>query len=149
MFGYKACGGIHLNRNNGNKNTSQSRVARNPAAELTHKLGIAAAAVGRQSAAELVRERQAPAQWYWLSFASNTGFLGGAIVWAHGIETAVQRARDLNISRGFRKTVDVFCEPISRRIMKDHVPPDLRNRLLSEEEVLTRLEGRSVVAKLS
>ena len=93
MFGYKACGGIHLNRNNGNKNTSQSRVARNPAAELTDKSGIAAVGVGRYSIAELARERQKRAQWYWLSFANNRGFLGGAIVWAHGIETAVQRAR--------------------------------------------------------
>jgi hypothetical protein len=51
------------------------------------------------------------------------------------------RARDLNISRDFRKTVEIFCEPIPTRVMKEHIPPDLRNRLLSQEEVRSRLEG--------
>jgi hypothetical protein len=122
---------------------SRSKTLRTPAAEVANKPSLAdVARLERQRATELARERQKRAQWYWLSFANKTGFLGGAIVWAHGIETAVLRARDLHISRGFRKTVEVFCEPISYRIMKEHVPPDLRNRLLSEDEVLTRLEGR-------
>ena len=96
----------------------------------------------RQRAAELAREREHRGQWHWLSFANGDGFLGGAILWAYGVETAVLRARKLNISGGFRGTVDVFCEPISSKVMKEHIPPDLRNRLLSQREILCRLEGR-------
>jgi hypothetical protein len=91
----------------------------------------------------LAQESMRRGQWYWLSFANNTRFLGGAIVWARGIETAVLRARALDISRDFRGIVDVFCEPVPRRVMKDHVPPDLRNRLLSRDEITERLEARS------
>ena len=98
----------------------------------------------RVQAAQLAQERRRRGQWYWLSFVNKTGFLAGAIVWAHGIETAVLRARELNIGRGFRGKVEVFCEPITTRIMKEHVPADLRNRLLTEAEVLTRLEGKRV-----
>ena len=97
-----------------------------------------------QRVTALTRERRLPGKWHWLSFVNQTGFLGGAIVWAHGIETAVLRARELNISRGFRGEVEVFCEPMPRRIVQEHVPPDLRNRLLTETEVLTRLEGKPV-----
>jgi hypothetical protein len=92
----------------------------------------------------LAREHRRRGRWYWLSFANKSGFLGGAIVWAHGIETAVLRARKLEISSGFRGTVEVFCEPIPARIVKEHIPGDLRNRLLSEAEVLERLEGRGI-----
>ena len=97
----------------------------------------------RQEARVLAQERLRRGQWYWLSFANNTGFLGGAIVWARGIETAVLRARELEISSGFRGMVNVFCEPVPRRLMKNHVPPDLRNRLLSKEDITERLEGQS------
>ena len=90
----------------------------------------------------LAQERRKRGQWHWLSFANTRGFLGAAVVWAHGIETAVQRARELHISRGFRGNVEVFCEPIPTSIIKAHIPPDLRNRLLAEDEVLQRLEGR-------
>jgi len=38
------------------------------------------------------------------------------------METAVLRTRNLNITRGFRNTVDVYCQPIPRRVMKEHVP---------------------------
>ena len=98
----------------------------------------------RQRAQLLAQERRQRGQWHWLSFVNRSGFLGGAIVWAHGIETAVLRARELNISRGFRGKVEVFCEPIPARIMKEHIPADLRNRQLSETEVLERLEGWSM-----
>lgn len=94
--------------------------------------------------ATLVQERRKCGQWHWLSFANKTGFLGGAVVWAHGIETSVLRARELKISRGFRGTVEVFCEPIPARIVREHVPADLRNRLLSEDDVLERLKGRRI-----
>ena len=101
------------------------------------------AKMDRREARILAQERLRRGQWYWLSFANNTRFLGGAIVWARGIETAVLRARELEISSGFRGMVNVFCEPVPRRLMKNHVPPDLRNRLLSKEDITERLEGRS------
>jgi hypothetical protein len=31
------------------------------------------------------------------------------------------RARELNISRGFRGKVEVFCEPIPARAVKEHI----------------------------
>jgi hypothetical protein len=52
-------------------------------------------------------------------------FLNEVIVWAHGIEKAVLQARRLNINRGFRGKVEVFCEPIHARVMKEHIPSDL------------------------
>jgi len=110
---------------------------------MSHTPRIAEVAkLERQRATLIAQEHRKRGQGYWLSFVNKSGFLGGAILWAHGIETAVLRARELNISRGFRGQVEVFCEPISARVMKDHIPADLRNRLLSEDEVLERLNGR-------
>lgn len=63
---------------------------------------------------------------YYLSFASEAGFLGGAFVHAHGIITAVDRANDLGINPGG----EVLCwGPIP--------PPefDLMDRLLSKQEI--------------
>jgi hypothetical protein len=121
----------------------KSKTFRAPAAGVVTAPCIAEIAkLEHHRAEQLAQERQKRGRWHWLSFANKTGFLGGAIVWAHGNETAVLRARKLNISRGFRGTVDVFCEPIPRRVIEEHVTPDLRNRLLSEREVLDRLEGR-------
>ena len=94
-----------------------------------------------QRAQQITQERRRRGQWHWLSFANRYGFLGGAIVWAHGVETAVLRARELQISRGFRGEVEIFCEPIPTRVMKAHIPAELRNRLLSETEVMERLRG--------
>jgi hypothetical protein len=93
----------------------------------------------RQNAKLLAKERQRRGQWHWLSFVNQRGFLGAAIVWAHGMETAVLRARELKISQGFCGKVEVFCEPVRTRVIKEHIPPDLRNRLLSQDEVLARL----------
>jgi hypothetical protein len=59
----------------------------------------------RLRANQLAQERRQRCQWYWLSFVNKGGFLGAAILWAHGIETAVLRARELNISSGFRGEV--------------------------------------------
>jgi hypothetical protein len=98
----------------------------------------------RDRARQLADERRKRPGWYWLSFVNRTGFLGGAILWAHGVETAVLRARKLNISSGFRGNVEIFCESIPARIMKERVPTDLRNRLLSEREVLMRLDGKHI-----
>ncbi|HEV3331395.1 MAG TPA: hypothetical protein VG096_10460 [Bryobacteraceae bacterium] len=103
----------------------------------------------RQRATILAQKRRKRGQWHWLSFANQSGFLGGAIVWAHGIDSAVLGARELRISHNFRGKVEVFCEPIPARIIKDHIPADLRNRLLSGAEVLERLEGRRASADIA
>ena len=47
----------------------------------------------RKRAKELSRERRQRGGWYWLGFANNSRFLGGAIVWEHGFETATLQAR--------------------------------------------------------
>jgi hypothetical protein len=128
------------------KNESNQRsVARNRAVTNSKRPRIAEVAkLERQHAALLAAECRKRGQWYWLSFANQSEFLGGAIVWAHGMQTAVLRARRLNISCGFRGRVEVFCEPISSQIMKNHVPHDLRNRLLAQDEILERLQGQRV-----
>jgi hypothetical protein len=95
----------------------------------------------RKRAKELARERRQRGGWYWLGFANNSRFLGGAIVWAHGFETATLQARKLNITRAFRGQLETFCESISARDM-ERVPASLRNRLLSENEVLEQLDGQ-------
>ena len=112
---------------------------------MDHTSGIAEVChLEQQRVKQLAQERRKRGQWFWLSFANENGFLGGAIVWAHGIETAVLRARNLNISQSFRGEVEVFCEPIPSRIMKRHVPPELRNRRLSQSEVRKRLAGHRI-----
>ena len=77
--------------------------------------------------------------WFYLSFASDYQFLGAAIVWAHGILTAVERASRLGINPGG----EVLCYAIPRQYLR-RVPPDLRNRLLSEAEVRKRLAGKKL-----
>lgn len=84
-------------------------------------------------------ERQRPIGWYYLSFAGEAAYLGSAIVRAHGILTAIQRATDLGI---LRSRCDVTCWPIPKNDLQ-RVPPDLRNRLLTEREVRERLDGKA------
>jgi len=85
----------------------------------------------------IAEERRHTPRWHFLSFADGTRFLGGAIVRSHGFLTAVERATALGLNPGG----DVLCCPIRRKDLW-RVPPGLRNRLLSEDEVITRLEGR-------
>jgi len=84
-------------------------------------------------------EHHHTARWHYLSFATDCEFLGAAIVRAHGVITATQRAADLGINPGG----EVMCQPIPRKEVP-RVPADLRNRLLSAEEVLKRLGGKTV-----
>src|ERR1035437_11103801 len=87
--------------------------------------------------AELQRKRR----WYYISFANVEGHLGSAIVRAHGELTAEQRCRELNIHPGNGPGIgDVVCMALGWRDMQ-RIREDLRNRLLSEKEVLDRLEG--------
>jgi hypothetical protein len=94
-------------------------------------------AKGTRRAAIIAEEHRHAARWHYLSFADDTGFRGGVIVRAYGFLTAVQRATDLGINPGG----EVMCTPIPRKDLW-RVLPDLRNRLLSEDEVRNRLEGR-------
>ena len=97
---------------------------------------VEVAKLERKRAKQLAQERRQRGGWYWLGFANNSRFLGAAIVWAHGFETAAQRARKLNISHGFRGQLEIYCDSISAGDMRECVPADLRNRLLSQTEIL-------------
>ena len=92
-------------------------------------------AKGARCALLIAEERQHKARWFYLSFATGYEFLGAAIVRGHGFLTSIQRASDLNINPGG----EVMDRPLNWRHMK-RIPVDLRNRLLSREEVDTRLE---------
>jgi hypothetical protein len=92
-------------------------------------------AKGACRAVLIAEERQQKARWFYLSFATGYAFLGAAIVRGHGFLTAIQAASDLNINPGG----EVMDRPLNWRHMKS-IPADLRNRLLSKEEVDTRLD---------
>jgi len=77
--------------------------------------------------------------WFYLSFAHGQGFLGAAIVWAHGVLTAVKRAADLGLNPGG----EVVCCAIPPGNVR-RVPPHLLHRLLTEAEVRVRLAGRRI-----
>jgi hypothetical protein len=77
-------------------------------------------------------------RWHYLSFANNEAFLGAAIVRAHGIVTAVERARKLAIYPGG----EVMGAPIKSKELS-RVPKELRNRLLTETEVRSKLEVKT------
>jgi hypothetical protein len=115
----------------------------------THTTNCRFAKLQAQRAALFAQERRKRGQWHWLSYVNTSGFLGGAIVWARGIETSVLRAPEMKISRNFRGRVEVFCEPIPARVVKELIPAEVRNRLLSEAEVLDRLRGQRVVANMA
>jgi hypothetical protein len=90
-----------------------------------------------KSAKLLAAERTQPRAWFFLSFASETAFLGGVIVAAHGILTATERATELGIHPGG----DAMCWPVGRKYLH-RIPVGLRNRLLTEAEVRERLGGK-------
>lgn len=69
--------------------------------------------------------------WY-LSFANETGFLGGCFVEAKGASTATHRAHQLGINPG--------GEVLARESDPEKVPVDVRNRLLTKDQ-LTEVFG--------
>jgi len=74
--------------------------------------------------------------WYYLSFATEYQFLGAAVVQARGPFTAETRCRELKIHPGGH----VIVNDLNWRDLK-RIPEKLRNRLLSQHQVLLYLEG--------
>ena len=72
-------------------------------------------------------------RWFYISFSGDTDFLGAAFVRAHGVQTAIQRTRDLDIYPCLH-VEDVLCLPILRKDL-NRVPAKMRNRLQDETEV--------------
>lgn len=85
-------------------------------------------------AAELMADEQADPHEgiYYLSFASETGFLGGAFVVAIGPISAIAKTHDLGFNPGGEVMVIGPTE-----LEASLVPDRLRNRLLTQEEVET------------
>ena len=75
------------------------------------------------------RERNAPIQTWWMSFADETGFLGVAIVRARGIIDAVGVCRDHDCGTGGRG--EVRAEPVP----EGEIDERWYYRLLSSNEV--------------
>ena len=73
-----------------------------------------------------------PASWYFLSFADEERFLGGLFVRGNGPRNAVQRARELGV-KFVNATVE--CSPVTDAEMLEHVPVEMREQLLNEEQV--------------
>jgi hypothetical protein len=73
-----------------------------------------------------------PESWFYLSFANDTGFLGGAIVHAHGPASAIQRAAGIGIHFA---DAGVECTPVTDEELAEHIPAEMRGRRLTEEEV--------------
>jgi hypothetical protein len=80
---------------------------------------------------EQEREKN-PESWFYLSFASGRAFLGGAIVRANGPASAIQRAVGIGIHFA---DAGVECTPVTDEELAEHIPAELRDRLLTEEEV--------------
>ena len=92
-------------------------------------------------AVKIEAEKQTPEMLWYLSFAKGE-FLGGAVVRAHGIFTALARCKELKINPGG----EVMAWPIEEED-EWRVPDDLRDRLLSEKEVRERMQGKRVNEK--
>ena len=80
---------------------------------------------------------------YYLSFADETGFLGGAFVHGHGPITAVERANDLGINPGGEVAIwgpvpPPVDEAMDRLLTKEEVettpPKDITIEAISEEQ---------------
>jgi hypothetical protein len=70
--------------------------------------------------------------WYYLSLASEDGWLGCAFLQKPTELEAVSLGRSLAPSAD-----DIICIPTTQEEISEHVPPNLRGRLLSMEEAKT------------
>ena len=86
--------------------------------------------------------KQPAAGWWYVSFSGVSAFLGAAFVQARTKPAAIRRTRFLGIHPG-AKVEDVLCLPVPAADMRRRVPPDMRDRLLTEREV-RKLGGKRV-----
>jgi hypothetical protein len=86
-----------------------------------------------------VAERKLPLEWYYISFASDSEFLGSVIVEAHGPLTAVERATE----RGINPGGEAACAAVGVKHLRK-VQLDLVNKLLTEAQVRGRLGGTGI-----
>jgi hypothetical protein len=100
-------------------------------------------AITQRNPNRLTAELAQPRHWFYLSFANDSEFLGGVIVEAHGVVTATQRADQLGISPPdyLRKKATVLSWKLEGENLRK-VPLDLRNKLISEQELMERLDGK-------
>lgn len=94
----------------------------------------------RRIAEVQAEERKQPEGLWYLSFASEAGFLGGCIVKAHGLTTAVQRTHRLNINPG--------GSVMSSELKPEMIPVDYLDRLLTKDQ-LTEIFGEMVKTPLT
>jgi hypothetical protein len=87
----------------------------------------------------IAAEMKHSACWFYLSFATDTAYLGSVFVWAHGIETAKRRASDLGIAF---PDAEVMCSSVPRKELW-RLPAGDRNRLLNAADI-ERLDGKRV-----
>lgn len=78
-------------------------------------------------------ERKGPLGLWYLSFASEEGFLGGCVVEAYGINTAITKAHELGINPG-GEVMSMEIDPTKL------AAGDFRNRLLNKAQ-LTEVFG--------
>jgi len=79
--------------------------------------------------------------WFYLSYASEEGFLGGAYVLGYGPVSATAAARQKGISPGG----EVMIFPVPKAFEHELPPPAFRERLLSRSEIeaLDEDEGKA------
>jgi hypothetical protein len=105
--------------------------------------------LGRSAQARAMAAGNArPLGWLFLSMATPYRFVGGAIVQARGLQTAIARMKELGIYPGDTvddgDEVEILLTPLTKWDMKKRIPARLRDRILTDIEVLTELEGRGV-----
>ena len=82
-------------------------------------------------------ELGSPNGWWYLSFATQTDFLGGVIVQGGSVIEATKEAWRLGINPG-GEVLGVEVPP------EFPLPPDMTNRLLAKDEVMTRLRSEKI-----
>lgn len=79
---------------------------------------------------QMEQERNNPPQWYFVSFADDTHFIGGLVTYQPGPMTATMRAHQLKIYPGGSSRVSRLLPP-----PEFEIPANLVDRILTEEEV--------------
>ncbi len=85
----------------------------------------------RKIASMLAEEAKQPLGGYYLSFAEPGKFLGGVYLEAHGPTSALRLTHELGINPGG----EVMTYSVPLELMRQKIPVDMRNRLLTKQEV--------------